>query len=147
MADLEERVAALEAAKEPLLLTVRTIWQDISDLEDESKARHKATINLLQACRDDISDQTSELRKLNTRFDQLTTSVDARFEQVDKRFDQLTTSVDARFEQVDRRFERVDTQFDAVMAALAQINTKLDNRNQPVRERTPGPEQSGRPFG
>jgi hypothetical protein len=67
--------------------------------------------------------------RIDQRFLDLTTSVDARFEQVNERFHELTTSVDARFrdltasvdarfEQVDKRFDRLETQFDARFDAL-----------------------------
>ena len=56
--------------------------------------------------------------RIDQRFLDLTTSVDARFEQVNERFHELATSVDARFEQVDKRFDRLETQFDARFDAL-----------------------------
>ena len=56
--------------------------------------------------------------RIDQRFLDLTTSVDARFEQVNERFHELTSSVDVRFEQVDKRFDRLETQVDARFDAL-----------------------------
>jgi hypothetical protein len=74
--------------------------------------------------------------RIDQRFLDLTTSVDARFEQVDKRFYELTTSidtrfrelitsVDARFEQVDKRFEQVDKRFDRIDARFDALDARL----------------------
>ena len=74
--------------------------------------------------------------RIDQRFLDLTTSVDARFEQVDKRFHELTTSVDtrfrdltasvdARFEQVDKRFEQVDKRFDRIDARFDALDERL----------------------
>jgi len=40
------------------------------------------------------------------RFEEMQTSMDLRFEQVDQRFNQMQVSMDQRFEQVDQRFEQ-----------------------------------------
>ena len=74
--------------------------------------------------------------RIDQRFLDLTTSVDARFEQVNKRFLDLTTSidtrfrelitsVDARFEQVDKRFEQVDKRFDRIDARFDALDERL----------------------
>ena len=73
---------------------------------------------------------------IDQRFLDLTTSVDARFEQVNKlfldlttsidtRFRELITSVDARFEQVDKRFEQVDKRFDRIDARFDGLDERL----------------------
>ena len=41
--------------------------------------------------------------RIDQRFLDLTTSVDARFEQVNERFHELATSIDARFDALDER--------------------------------------------
>ena len=61
--------------------------------------------------------------RIDQRFLDLTTSVDARFEQVNERFHELATSIDARFEQVDKRFDRIDARFDALDARLRSNKT------------------------
>ena len=66
--------------------------------------------------------------RIDQRFLDLTTSVDARFEQVNERFHELATSIDARFEQVDQRFERVDKRFD-------RLETQVDARFDALDER------------
>ncbi|HXA59584.1 MAG TPA: hypothetical protein VNW94_10520 [Streptosporangiaceae bacterium] len=188
MADLEERVAALEAGKEPLLLTVRTIWKDIDQLDgktdehraetkehrSETKAQHGASIKMLQACRDDIQGQTAELKRLNGWYEILALSgettkrtghaTSASLSRLNADFiehtiafdafkndmtsfkdemvtfkDDMTTFKDEMVEFKDDMTTFKDEmvtfkdetreRFDAVMASLAQINTKLDYRN------------------
>ena len=57
--------------------------------------------------------------QMNQRFDDLTRSinqrfeqVDQRFKQVDQRFDDLIQLFNYRFEQMDKRFEQVDKRID-----------------------------------
>ncbi len=81
--------------------------------------------------------------RIDQRFLDLTTSVDARFEQVDKRFRELTASIDARFEQVDKRFRElitginqrfqdfgnsVDARFEQVDKRFHELTTSVDAR-------------------
>ena len=47
----------------------------------------------------------------------------AHFARIDQRFLDLTTSVDARFEQVDKRFDRIDARFDALDERLRSNKT------------------------
>ena len=63
--------------------------------------------------------------RIDQRFLDLTTSVDARFEQVNERFHELATSIDARFEQVDQRFEQVDKRFDRIDARFDTLDERL----------------------
>jgi len=59
---------------------------------------------------------------IDEKLDQLSASVDKRFEQIDQRFervDQRFEQVDQRFERVDQQFERVDQQFGAVLKEIA----------------------------
>ena len=63
--------------------------------------------------------------RIDQRFLDLTTSVDARFEQVNERFHELATSIDARFEQVDKRFEQVDKRFDRIDARFDTLDERL----------------------
>lgn len=153
MTDLEERIAALEAGKEPLLLTVRTIWEDINDLDGktdehcaETKAQHGASIKMLQACRDDIQGQTAELKRLNGWYEILALSgettkrtgheTSANLSRLNADFIEHTIAFDAfknemtTFKDDMTSFkDETSERFEAVMAALAQINTKLDNRS------------------
>jgi hypothetical protein len=58
-----------------------------------------------------------------TTIEELSVSVDRRFDAVDRRFDAVDRrfeAVDRRFEAVDRRFEAVDRRFDAVDAAIVE---------------------------
>jgi hypothetical protein len=82
--------------------------------------------------------------RIDQRFLDLTTSVDARFEQVNKRFLDLTTSidtrfrelitsVDARFEQVDKRFEQVDKRFEQVDKRFDRIDARFDGLDERLR--------------
>ena len=64
--------------------------------------------------------------RIDQRFLDLTTSVDARFEQVNERFHELATSVDARFGQVDQRFEQVDQRFEQVDKRFEQVDKRFD---------------------
>ena len=64
--------------------------------------------------------------RIDQRFLDLTTSVDARFEQVNERFHELATSIDARFEQVDKRFEQVDKRFEQVDQRFEQVDKRFD---------------------
>ncbi|MEY3482358.1 MAG: hypothetical protein RLZ40_401 [Actinomycetota bacterium] len=64
--------------------------------------------------------------RIDQRFLDLTTSVDARFEQVNERFHELATSIDARFEQVDQRFEQVDQRFEQVDKRFEQVDKRFD---------------------
>ena len=63
--------------------------------------------------------------RIDQRFLDLTTSVDARFEQVNERFHELTSSVDVRFEQVDKRFEQIDKRFDRIDARFDALEERL----------------------
>ncbi|MCW8349380.1 hypothetical protein MD535_25750 [Vibrio sp. ZSDZ65] len=45
---------------------------------------------------------------LESRFDNINTKVDTKFEAMEKRFEQ----VDKRFEQVDKRFDKLEGKFD-----------------------------------
>jgi len=55
-------------------------------------------------------------RQTPTTIQELSVSVDRRFDAVDRRFD----DVDRRFEAVDRRFDEVDHRFEAVDAAIVE---------------------------
>lgn len=55
-------------------------------------------------------------RRTPTTIEELSVSVDQRFEAVDRRFE----AVDRRFDAVDRRFDAVDRQFEAVGAAIIE---------------------------
>lgn len=55
-------------------------------------------------------------RRTPATIQELSASVDQRFDAVDRRFE----AVDRRFEAVDRRFEAVDRRFDAVDAAFVE---------------------------
>ncbi|NOY35563.1 MAG: hypothetical protein GXP44_01420 [bacterium] len=67
-------------------------------------------------------------------FENITNTMNRRFEQVDKRFEQI----DQRFEQVDQRFEQMNTRFDileervengfaGLWEEIRKIWTKLDD--------------------
>ena len=71
--------------------------------------------------------------RIDQRFLDLTTSVDARFEQVNERFHELATSVDARFEQVDQRFEQVDKRFEQVDKRFDRIDARFDALDERLR--------------
>ena len=71
--------------------------------------------------------------RIDQRFLDLTTSVDARFEQVNERFHELATSVDARFEQVDKRFEQVDKRFEQVDKRFDRIDARFDALDERLR--------------
>jgi chaperonin cofactor prefoldin len=60
-----------------------------------------------------FAEQRSEM---NTRFDRLEKSLEARFDKLDERF----AKVDERFEKVDAKFERVDVKFEAVHEQIAR---------------------------
>lgn len=58
-----------------------------------------------------------------TTIEELSESVDRRFDAVDRRFDAVDRrfeAVDRRFEAVDRRFEAVDRRFDGVDGAIVE---------------------------
>jgi len=71
--------------------------------------------------------------RIDQRFLDLTTSVDARFEQVNERFHELATSIDARFEQVDKRFEQVDKRFEQVDKRFDRIDARFDTLDERLR--------------
>jgi chromosome segregation ATPase len=71
--------------------------------------------------------------RIDQRFLDLTTSVDARFEQVNERFHELATSIDARFEQVDKRFEQVDKRFEQVDKRFDRIDARFDALDERLR--------------
>lgn len=71
--------------------------------------------------------------RIDQRFLDLTTSVDARFEQVNERFHELATSIDARFEQVDQRFEQVDKRFEQVDKRFDRIDARFDALDERLR--------------
>ncbi len=48
----------------------------------------------------------------------------ARVVDIDRKLEQLSASVDRRFEQVDRRFEQVDQRFEAVLKEIAAEGQK-----------------------
>jgi hypothetical protein len=62
-------------------------------------------------------------RRTPTTIEELSASVDGRFDAVDRRFDAIDRrfdAIDRRFEAVDRRFEAVDRRFEAVDAAIVE---------------------------
>ena len=52
--------------------------------------------------------------RVDKRFEQLISEMNARFAQVDKRFEQM----DKRFEQMEKRFEQVDRRFEIMTARI-----------------------------
>ena len=67
--------------------------------------------------------------QMNKRFDDLTESINqrfdqmhSRFEQLDKRIDDLTQAVNHRFEQIERRFEAIEKRISGIEG---QLNTQL----------------------
>jgi len=52
--------------------------------------------------------------RVDRRFEQLISEMNARFAQVDKRFEQM----DKRFEQMEKRFEQVDRRFEIMTARI-----------------------------
>ena len=99
----------------------------INDLRYELERERQITLahfaRIDQRFLDLTTSVDARFEQVDERFHELTTSVDARFEQVDKRFRELTTSVDARFEQVDKRFDRLETRFDA---RFEQVDARFD---------------------
>lgn len=78
-------------------------------------------------------------------LDDLSASVDARFEQVDRRFDEVDKrfeQIDRRFDEVDRRFEQVDRRFDEVTAAIVEQREYTEFAFQRVERRMDGFERS-----
>ena len=77
----------------------------------------------------DVADEGQE-RRTPTTIEELSASVDQRFDAVDRRFDGVDRRLDAvdrrldaidrRFEGVDRRFEGIDRRFEAVDAAFVE---------------------------
>ena len=67
----------------------------------------------------DTIDPMDRVQVVESKLDQLSTSVDHRFDQVNQRFDQ----VDQRFDQVDQRFDQVDQRFESLEAALVEQRT------------------------
>ena len=63
------------------------------------------------------------IEELSASMDRRFEAVDHRFEAVDRRFDAVDRrfdAVDRRFDAVDRRFEAADRRFDAVDAAIVE---------------------------
>jgi chromosome segregation ATPase len=75
----------------------------------------------------------AELRVINGRLDVIEKRLDGmdkRFEQVDKRFDQ----VNQRFEQIDKRFEQVDLRFLEMGRHFEQIERRVSDLHDDLRE-------------
>jgi methyl-accepting chemotaxis protein len=60
--------------------------------------------------------------RMDKRFEQLISEMNARFAQVDKRFEQ----VDKRFEQVDKRFEQMEKRFEQVDRRFEIMTARID---------------------
>lgn len=60
--------------------------------------------------------------RMDKRFEQLISEMNARFAQVDKRFAQ----VDKRFEQVDKRFEQMEKRFEQVDRRFEIMTARID---------------------
>jgi predicted transcriptional regulator len=76
---------------------------------EERKNREKFETRIEKAVNDLRGD-------MNSRFDKMEKSVDARFEKIDARFEKI----DARFEKIDVRFEKIDVRFE-------KMNDKMDS--------------------
>lgn len=61
-------------------------------------------------------------KKKEVSIDDLAVLVQQGFEEVNGKIDDLSVSVDKRFEQVDKRFEQVDNRFGNVEAHLAMLS-------------------------
>ena len=74
----------------------------------------------------DTIDPMDRVQVVESKLDQLSTSVDHRFDQVNQRFDQ----VDQRFDQVDQRFESLEAalveQRTYTEFAYAKLDAKMD---------------------
>ncbi len=67
---------------------------------------------------------------INTRFDDLAASMNARFDDVNTRFDDVNArfdDVNARFDDVNARFDAVNARFDAVNARFDDVNARFDS--------------------
>ncbi|MEZ5492999.1 MAG: hypothetical protein R3E61_00020 [Pseudomonadales bacterium] len=60
--------------------------------------------------------------RMDKRFEQLISEMNARFAQVDKRFEQ----VDKRFEQMDKRFEQMEKRFEQVDRRFEIMTARID---------------------
>jgi len=95
-----------EARFDHLQSQIDIIWKDVNDVKSELKEFEK---------------------RVDSRFTELKSDMDKRFEEVNKRFEQ----VDKRFEQIDKRFEQIELKFDKL---IERIDTRIDagmreNRN------------------
>jgi len=95
-----------EARFDHLQSQIDIIWKDVNDVKSELKEFEK---------------------RVDSRFTELKSDMDKRFEEVNKRFEQ----VDRRFEQIDKRFEQIELKFDKL---IERIDTRIDagmreNRN------------------
>lgn len=102
----------------------------ITDLRYELERERQITLahfaRIDQRFLDLTTSVDARFEQVDKRFRELTASIDARFEQVDKRLRELTASVDARFEQVDKRFEQVDARFEQVDKRFDRIDARFD---------------------
>ena len=66
----------------------------------------------------------------NARIDDLSDSVNRRFDDVNRRFDDLSDSVNRRFDDVNRRFDDVNRRFDDLSAS---VNRRFDQVRADIR--------------
>ena len=99
-----------EARFDHLQSQIDIIWKDVNDVKSELKEFEK---------------------RVDSRFTELKSDIDKRFEQVDKRFEQVDKrfeEVNKRFEQVDRRFEQIDKRFEQIELKFDKLIERIDTR-------------------
>ena len=101
----------------------------ITDLRYELERERQITLAHFDRIDQRFLDLTTSVdarfQQVDKRFLDLIASFDARFQQVDQRFLDLTASFDARFEQVDKRFEQVDKRFDQMDRRFDLLDERL----------------------
>ncbi|MHA1799040.1 MAG: DUF3782 domain-containing protein [Candidatus Helarchaeota archaeon] len=119
--------------------------------EDEIKKFIEKEIDkrILERERDQLLTRAEFLKAIdafNKRFEELTDSMNKRFEAMDKRFEELIDSMNKRFEAVDRRFEElidsmnrrfeaVDKRFEAMDKRFEELIDSMNRRFEAVDKR------------
>ena len=116
MADLEDRVVALEARVDELAFEVRHATGVGVDARRTALGAHEAhqrNIELLYALRATQAEHSRILAEHSRRFD----AIDQRFEAVDRRFD----AIDRRLDAVDGTLGRVTVGMHAIESLLRDL--------------------------
>ncbi len=122
--------------EESLTLDKRTMDVIVAHIIPTSKY-FETRFDHMQYQIDGIKDDLKDFRSnVDSRFIELKTDIDKRFEKVDDRFVELKTDIDKRFEQVDKRFEQVDKRFEQIIASIDRLGDKLENRDERQRSFT-----------